>query len=154
MAFAGIGSGDALALATRFDYGWAYRGQQALMWKPGFTVESVDDEERSLLCVDGSLPAFGNLRCIVARFSSDRRRIAELRRARTAIRRATDCVVLFTVRTPESRVGFDDLKLESIACLTEHAMSVWLRGFELAEKPMLHPDAATLQIRRLRAGDA
>ncbi|MGA8841754.1 MAG: hypothetical protein WB491_14795, partial [Candidatus Aquilonibacter sp.] len=39
----GIDEGDALALATRFDCGYAYRGRQALFWKVRFAAREVLD---------------------------------------------------------------------------------------------------------------
>ncbi len=119
-AIHGIDAGDALALATRFDCGWAYRGRQALFWRDGFAVHEVHDrylpivplrpfDRRGLLEVRGDY-AGKPLVLIAAQFAKDRSRIRELRFVRGELRRISGRALLFVAGHYESaRIGFGDL---------------------------------------------
>ncbi|MGA7569978.1 MAG: hypothetical protein WCA80_04140, partial [Candidatus Aquilonibacter sp.] len=92
----GIDEGDALALATRFDCGYAYRGRQALFWKVRFAAREVLDrylpgaplrpfDRRGLLQVDGVL-AGGRLALIATQFATERAvRVREARFTRAIL---------------------------------------------------------------------
>ena len=119
-AIHGIDAGDALALATRFDCGWAYRGRQALFWRDAFSVHEVYDrylpiaplrpfDRRGLLEVRGDY-AGQPLVLIAVEFAKDRTRIRELRFVRRELRRITGRALLFVAGHFESaRIGFRDL---------------------------------------------
>ena len=88
----GIDEGDALALATRFDCGYAYRGRQALFWNAHFSAREVLDrylpgaplrpfDRRGLLQVDGIYEG-GQLALIATQFAIER--AMTLREARFA----------------------------------------------------------------------
>lgn len=119
----GIDAGDAFAMATRFNCDWAYRGAQALFWKPAFRPHEVHDrylpapllrpfERRGFLEVDGELG--GEPAALFAtELSPDRAHVREIRFVRTALRRTTGAVVLFIARFDEGAhaYGFADLGL-------------------------------------------
>jgi len=119
-AIHGIEAGDALALATRFDCGWAYRGGQALFWRDAFTPHDVHDrylplvplrpfDRRGLLEVRGEY-AGKPLALIAAQFAKDRSRIRELRFVRRELRDLPGRALLFVAGyEEEERVGFRDL---------------------------------------------
>lgn len=101
-----IAAGDALAMATRFDAGWAYRGSLALFWENAFVAHEVHDrylpvpmlinpfERRGLLEVRGEREGRA-LTLVAVALSTDRERIRELRFLRTALRKIAGDVVLF-----------------------------------------------------------
>ena len=119
-AIHGIDAGDALALATRFDCGWAYRGGQALFWRGGFTPHDVHDrylpltplrpfDRRGLLDVRGEY-AGKPLALIVAQFAKDRSRVRELRFMRAELRKLSGRALLFVAGQEDGeRIGFQDL---------------------------------------------
>jgi hypothetical protein len=117
----GIAPGDALALATRFDFGWAYRGAQALFWSPAFVPLAVRDgylpvpplrpfERRGLLEVDG-LSAGQPLKLLATQLSQERaQRIRDLRYVRGCVRRTHVPALLFIAgMTGTERIAFGDL---------------------------------------------
>jgi hypothetical protein len=108
-------------MATRFDCDWAYRGGQALFWRPWFRAHEVHDrylpappgrpfERRGLLEVDGEFDGRA-LTLIATQLSNDRARIREVRFIRTTVRRIACDVVLFVAGfdTTAQRYGFGDL---------------------------------------------
>ncbi len=119
-AIHGIDAGDALAVATRFDCGWAYRGGQALFWRDRFTPHDVHDrylplaplrpfDRRGLLEVAGD---YGRkpLTLVAAQLAKDRSRIRELRFMRRELRAIEGRVLLFVAGHDEGqRIGFGDL---------------------------------------------
>lgn len=115
----GIDAGDALALATRFDAGWAYRGRQALFWSKAFRAHDVHDrylpapplrpfDRRGLLEVSGDYER-ERLTLVAAQFAHDRTRIRELRFLRESLKRIDGRAFLFLAGYREGRVGFSDL---------------------------------------------
>ncbi len=116
----GIDAGDALALATRFACGWAYRGRQALFWRDGFTAHELHDRYLPVTPLRpfdrrGFLEVRGNycgepLALIAVQFAKDRSRVRELRFVRTRLRAITGRALLFVAGYHQSgRVGFSDL---------------------------------------------
>lgn len=122
LAISQIDSGDALALATRFARGWAYRGGQALFWKNDFRAARVQDvylpfvaarpfDRRGFLRVDGRLldrpcslyvTFFGRTRA---------QRVPELRFVRTQLRSTTGAAIAFAHGMPAPGLhdlGFSD----------------------------------------------
>lgn len=116
----GIEAGDALALATRFDCGWAYRGGQALFWREVFAPHDVHDrylpltplrpfDRRGLLEVTGDY-AGRPLALVAAEFARDRSRIRELRFVRRELRTIQGRALLFVAGyDAKERIGFSDL---------------------------------------------
>ncbi len=123
----GIDPGDALALATRFARGYAYRGSQALLWKPAFVASEVHDrylpgialrpfDRRGILQVDG---AVGHRHCslVATQFSHERDAyIREVRFARRVVRSIDGAVAVFVAgMTPAVRaIGFADLGIRDL----------------------------------------
>ncbi len=115
-----IDAGDALALATRFDCGWAYRGGQALFWRPLFRARDVRDrylpapssrpfERRGLLEVDGTVMD-RPYTLVATAFSPDRAHVRERRFVRTVLRALTGEIALFAAGLdPNARIAFADL---------------------------------------------
>jgi hypothetical protein len=118
-----IDEGDALALATRFDRAWAYRGGQALLWGAAFGASRVRAQylpgpalrpfdRRGLLDVEGTFNDMP-LHLIATQFSSERAAyIRELRFARRVIRAADGPALLFVDAVPPGAAalrepGFD-----------------------------------------------
>lgn len=114
-----IDAGDALALATRFERQWAYRGAQAIFWNRNFRADAVRDEylpfsvarpfeRRGLLRVEGSL--FGTACALIATQITLERdvRIPELRALRRTLRAIGSAAILF-VHLPNDRIEFADL---------------------------------------------
>ncbi|HEY5350411.1 MAG TPA: hypothetical protein VIJ64_11775, partial [Candidatus Lustribacter sp.] len=124
----GIDPGDALALATRFARGYAYRGSQALLWKPAFAAREVHDrylpgvplrpfDRRGILQVDGAIE---HRRCalVATQFSHERDAyVRELRFARRVVRSIDGAVAAFVAgMTPAVRaIGFADLGIRELA---------------------------------------
>jgi hypothetical protein len=116
----GIDAGDALALATRFDSGWAYRGRQALFWSKAFHAHEVHDrylpapplrpfDRRGLLEVRGTI---GNekVTLVAAQLGNDRSRVRELRLLRSTLRAIHGTAYLFIAGYGnDERIGFADL---------------------------------------------
>jgi hypothetical protein len=121
LALSEIDDGDALALATRFDLQWAYRGGQALLWNGRFTHANVYDsflpapplqafERRGLIRVDGHYDG-NDLSLVASRFAADRSRARDLRFTRGVLRLArTPRMLLFITNPPAARSdAFRDL---------------------------------------------
>ena len=121
-----IDEGDALALATRFDCGYAYRGRQASFWKASFVAREVLDrylpavplrpfDRRGLLQVDGSV-AGAHLAIVATQFSTERAaRVRETRFARTVLRTIEGPALLFVSGVARGTISFRDLRFETIA---------------------------------------
>ncbi len=117
---ADISAGDALALATRFDCGWAYRGSIALFWNARFKAHEVHDrylpattlnpfERRGLLEVRGDAGS-KPLALVAAWFADDRSRIRDIRFTRATLRALDGDALLFMANYRTSdRIGFNDL---------------------------------------------
>ena len=116
----GIDAGDALALATRFDRQWAYRGGEALYWNATVRARSVHDrympavplrpfERRGLLQVDATYR--GEALTLVATSLGDDRstRIRDLRFARSVLRSTATGAIAFVANAAPSRIAFGDL---------------------------------------------
>ena len=120
-----ISAGDALALATRFDCGWAYRGAQALFWSDDYHAHEVHDrylpidllnpfERRGLLEVRGD---FGKdaVALVATRFTSDRTRIREMRFLRKTLRAIEGNAFVFLANyEDDERIGLADLGYEKV----------------------------------------
>jgi hypothetical protein len=105
----GIEEGDALALATRFVFDYAYRGRLAIFWSPTFAAREILDRHRGLLRVNGTLGG-GRLALVARRFSSMRAsRVRELRHARTVLRATKSPALLFVTGVVAGEIGFADL---------------------------------------------
>jgi hypothetical protein len=123
----GIDAGDALAMATRFDCEWAYRGGQALLWRKTYRAHEVHDlylpapplrpfEWRGLLEVDGECGST-TLTLIATQLSNDRARVREIRLVRTVARRRRGAAVLFIAgfEAAAHPYGFADLGLHAVS---------------------------------------
>jgi hypothetical protein len=122
----GIDDGDALALATRFDCGYAYRGRQALFWRAHFAAREVLDrylpgaplrpfDRRGLLQVDGAF-AGEPLALIATQFAAERAvRVREVRFARSVLRSIDGAALLFVTGVASGAISFRDLRFETIA---------------------------------------
>jgi hypothetical protein len=122
----GIDEGDALALATRFDCGYAYRGRQALFWKAHFAAREVLDrylpgaplrpfDRRGLLQVDGAFSG-QQLALIATQFAAEHAvRVREVRFARTVLRSISGAALLFVTGVASGTISFRDLRFETIA---------------------------------------
>lgn len=111
----GIDEGDALALATRFVFDYAYRGRVAIFWNATFTAREILDRHRGLLRVHGT---FGGARLalVARRFSNTRAsRVLELRRARTLLRATKSAALLFVTGVVDGEIGFADLGFATLA---------------------------------------
>jgi hypothetical protein len=124
----GTTSGDALALATRFALNYAYRGSQALLWKPLFVADEVQDrylpalplrpfDRRGILQVDGRIGA-QRVALVATQCSIERDAyVRELRFARRVVRSIGIPVAAFVagVTPAVHRIGFSDLGLQEAA---------------------------------------
>jgi hypothetical protein len=122
----GIEEGDALALATRFDCGYAYRGRQALFWNVRYAAREVLDrylpnsplrpfDRRGLLQVEGSLDGAG-LALIATQFAAERAvRVPEVRFARSVLRATGRIALLFVTGAASGAMSFADLGFTTIA---------------------------------------
>jgi hypothetical protein len=124
-----IAAGDALAIATRFDRNWAYRGALALFWTEAFKAHEVHDrylpmpglnpfERRGMLEVRGEHGG-KPLTFIAAALSNDKSRIREIRFVRSALRAVEGDVVLFLTGygADKERIGFADINQSVIVVL-------------------------------------
>ena len=124
-----IAAGDALAIATRFDRNWAYRGAMALFWTEAFKAHEVHDrylpmpglnpfERRGMLEVRGEYQG-KPLTFIAAALSHDKSRIREIRFLRSALRAVGGDVVLLLTGYGEKkeRIGFTDINQSVIVVL-------------------------------------
>jgi hypothetical protein len=138
----GIDPGDALALATRFARGYAYRGAQALLWSQAFIAREVQDrylpvaprrpfDRRGILQVDGAF-AGATLSLVATQFAAEREAsLRELRFARRVIRSIVGIAVVFVAGMTERtrRIGFADLG--ATECAHDGDLSICSRGTQL-----------------------
>jgi hypothetical protein len=122
----GIEEGDALALATRFDCGYAYRGRQSLFWNGRYTAREVLDhylpssplrpfDRRGLVQVEGSM-GHTPLALIATQFAAERAtRVREVRFARTVLRKIGGAALLFVSGVASGAMSFRDLGFATIA---------------------------------------
>jgi len=122
----GIDEGDALALATRFDCGYAYRGRQALFWDSRYAAREVLDrylpssplrafDRRGLLQVEGSFGGV-SLALMATQFADERAvRVLEVRFARTVLRKSRGAALLFVTGVASGAIAFADLGFTTIA---------------------------------------
>lgn len=142
LAVSEIDDGDALALATKTDRQWSYRGGQALFWRAGFVPLAVHEAYlssgmprlpwRGLLRVDlrvGTIEI--SLTC--TRLAPDRRGIADLRFVRKLLADAeSERAILCVVNPPAigaralARLGF-----ESSNCVIAADVLTAIRGGDL-----------------------
>lgn len=124
LALSEIDDGNALALATRFDLQWAYRGGQALLWNARMHLESVYEwylpalrlpafDRRGMLRVDGSFEG-SPIALFATRFAPGRSRVRDLRVTRGVVRSAESAraLLFITDPPPERRATFGDLGFE------------------------------------------
>lgn len=127
LAIHGIDAGETLALATRFDCAWAYRGRQALLWRASFRAHEVHDrflptpllrpfDRRGFLEVRGHV--LRPLALVAAELSRDRNSARELRFVRNALRMLRGDAVLFLANVDErtERIGVRDLGFTTVDC--------------------------------------
>lgn len=141
-----IDAGDALALATRSDLAWAYRGAQALFWSRRVKAHGVHDrylpiaplrpfDRRGLLQVDCQTDGL-RFTLLATQFSSERAlRVRELRFARENVRQIHGPAVLFVSR-PDARLGFEDLGFE-VKMGSVDAQVCYARDFATAQSSVL-----------------
>jgi hypothetical protein len=148
-----IDAGDALALATRSDLEWAYRGAQALFWsRRRIKAHGVHDrylpiapmrpfDRRGLLQVDVECEHH-RFTLFASQFSQERQhRIRELRFARNAIRSVAGAAVLFVAR-PDAHIGFEDLGFER-EMGDARAQVCYARGFVAEPEPLVQLPAVS-----------
>ncbi|MDQ6929694.1 MAG: hypothetical protein M3126_03375 [Candidatus Eremiobacteraeota bacterium] len=141
LAVCGIDAGDALAIATRFALQWAYRGGQAIFWKPDYQTVYVRDtylpfsalrpfERRGLVRVD--LRMNGTVvHAIATQIGRERdQRIREVRYVRALLRDTTGPCIFFCV-SPPSRIGFTDLGFRRAGCAGVDGEALLARGFAI-----------------------
>ena len=137
LAVSQIDAGDALALATRFARQWAYRGGQALFWKPDFRAERVWDnylpfvasrpfDRRGFLRVDGYLC---DRRCslFVTFFGRARSQsVPEMRCVRDELRRCDGAAIAFLHGLPSPGLG--DLGFQDTSADAKRHDRIYARG--------------------------
>ncbi len=139
LAIHGVDEGDALALATRFEYGWGYRGSEALFWSSAYRARAIHDrylpapllrpfERRGLLCIEGEC-AGANLALSAVRFSQDRARAHEVRFVREQLCRM-DGDALFFAAALDPRLRLQSLDFTVVAAPDgSDTLAIGLRGF-------------------------
>ena len=120
IAISEIDDGGALAVATRFDLQWAYRGGQAILWNARLAPRSVEEsylppalpalQWRGLLRVDLRIGDV-ELSVFSTRLATDRSRIRDLRFVRSVLRRDRMSRAILLVTNPPNRgsAAFTDL---------------------------------------------
>jgi hypothetical protein len=142
LAISEIDDGDALALATRFDYRWAYRGGQSLLWNRRFAAERLRDAylpisparafgRRGLLRIDGACDGLA-LTLFATQFEATRWCVRELRFTRAAMRGVANAAIAFVAQPAPGRIGFDDLGFRAVAAQSAPGVTVAIRGFACA----------------------
>ncbi len=139
LAIHGIDEGDALALATRFEYGWGYRGSEALFWSSAYRARAIHDrylpapmlrpfERRGLLCIEGACGGAA-LALSAVQFSPDRARAHEVRFVREQLRRM-DGDALFFAAAFDPRLRLQSLGFTVVAAPDgSDTLAIGLRGF-------------------------
>ncbi|MHB8145698.1 MAG: hypothetical protein ACYDGM_00350 [Vulcanimicrobiaceae bacterium] len=139
LALHGVDEGDALALATRFDFGWGYRGREALFWSRAYRVHAIHDrylpvrplrpfERRGLLCIDGEYDGV-RLALSAVHFSPERERVREVPFVDAQLR-ATQGDALVFAAALDRRLGLQSLGF-TIAAAPDDSdrLAIGLRGF-------------------------
>ena len=145
-----IDAGDALAIATRFELQWGYRGGQALFWKSPFQSARVYDaylpfsparpfERRGILRV--AMQADDTPLTVVATQIGTQRdqRIRELRALRTALRKVEGACLVFCIFA-SGKIDLHDLGLARATCRGTHDEAIYTRGFTVTNA---HEDTAS-----------
>lgn len=139
LALHGVEEGDALALATRFEYGWGYRGSEALFWSSAYHARAIHDrylpatmlrpfERRGLLCIEGECGG-ATLALSAVQFSPDRARAHEVRFVREQLRRMDGDGLLFAAAF-DPRLRLEPLGFTVVAAPgAGDALAIGLRGF-------------------------
>ncbi|HUZ48804.1 MAG TPA: hypothetical protein VMW12_03565 [Candidatus Dormibacteraeota bacterium] len=139
LAIHGVDEGDALALATRFEYGWGYRGSEALFWSSAYRARAIHDrylpapllrpfERRGLLCIEGECGGAA-LALSAVQFSPDRARAHEVRFVREQLRRM-DGDALFFAAAFDPRLRLQSLDFTVVAAPDGgEELAIGLRGF-------------------------
>jgi hypothetical protein len=146
LALSEVDDGDALALATRFDRQWAYRGGQALLWRRRFEASGVHGrylpavplqpfERRGLLHVDGTLDGTA-LTVFSTRFTESRDRVRDLRRTRSWIRASHSERIVLCITNPPAADAFRDLGFEQRADRSALDALVATRGLWIESSDM------------------
>ena len=143
LALSEVDAGNALALATRFDRQWAYRGGQAVLWNRRFDAEKVHDlylpavplqrfERRGLLRVDGRCDG-SELSIFATRFAPDRASVRDLRFTRSVIRAVASARIMLFVTTPPAAgsAAFRDLDLHAERDGSAPDVMLAVRGFTI-----------------------
>lgn len=142
LALCEIDAGDALALATRFVRQWAYRGSQALFWKPHLHQVRVRDaylprsplrpfERRGFLRVAAHVDR-QSLDLVVTQIAAERdQRVRDLRYLRTSLRQIGRAALVFAI-LPRSRIGLQDLGFRSIVAGSDQE-TIFAGGVEVIE---------------------
>lgn len=142
LAVSEIDDGDALALATKTNRQWSYRGGQALLWRSEFAPVAV--HEAYLSPGLPPLPWRGVLRVdlragetevsvLCARFAPDRRRIRDVRFVRTLLRDAPiGRTILCITNPPRSGArAFAQFSFAASDCVLEPDVMMACRGGDL-----------------------
>jgi len=142
LALCEIDAGDALALATRFARQWAYRGSQAIIWKPQLHQARVRDaylpraplrplERRGLLRVATQLGE-NSLELVATQIADQReQRVRDLRYLRGSLRRiGSHCLLLAVL--PDSKIGVRDLGFQKLVSGADHE-AIFSRGVDVIE---------------------
>lgn len=142
LAVSEIDDGDALALATKTDRQWSYRGGQALFWRAGFVPLAV--HEAYLSSGMPRLPWRGLLRAdlrvgtseislLCMRLAPDRRGIADLRFVRKMLRDAAPGRAILCVANPPATGAraFAQLGFDGSNCAIKDDVLMAIRGGEL-----------------------
>ncbi len=142
LALCEIDAGDALALATRFARQWAYRGSQALIWKPRLQQMRVRGaylpraplrplERRGLLRVSIRLNDEA-LELIATQVAPQReQRVRELRHLRSSLRRIGSRCLLLAV-LPDAKIGVSDLGFQKLVSGLDHE-AIFARNLGVAD---------------------
>lgn len=141
LAVCEIGSGDARALATRFELHWMYRGRQALFWRSPFESQRVCDlylpsrtplRRAGFLRVDGVHAAVQST-FLATQFARSRDpRVFQLRFSRVQLRGAQPNAVLFACGS-EAAMRYADLGFRAHERDKSSGQHVFVRGFEGVE---------------------
>jgi hypothetical protein len=165
LALSEVDAGDALAMATRFDRQWAYRGGQAVLWNRRFADAKVHDlylpaaplqpfERRGLLRVDGSCDGV-EVSVFATRFAPDRASVRDLRFTRSAIRAARERRILLFITDPPATgsEAFRDLDLQAATNGDAADLMLAVRGFtvESCAAVMAENGLGAQRVARLRA---
>lgn len=137
-----IDDGGALAISTRLDRQWAYRGGQAILWSARFAPESVQESY-----LPPALPALqwrGILRIdlryrdvafslLATRFATDRSRARDLRFTRKTLREARDWRIILAITNPPrtGRNAFRDLGFAAENASASADLMLAARGCDL-----------------------